>query len=86
MNKIVGIIPCAECGCQTMEGVNEDGQNLRIDICGCHDGSGEFEVTITPLSFGDICHEKHQCKPAELESCLESRYKIDYSTLKHKCH
>ncbi len=78
-------IPCIKCGCQYCEAQTNAGENVSIAICRCNDGSGEFEVTITPTKKGEIEYEKHQCVKEEIESCLASRFNVDINTINHQC-
>lgn len=78
-------IPCPSCGCQYCEAETNSKEKVRIEICRCDDGSGEFDVTIIPSDGSQIKHEKYQCPEAEIENCLKSRFNIDLDTMYHEC-
>ncbi len=78
-------IPCPSCRCQYCEATTNSGEKVRIEICRCNDGSGEFDVAIIPSNGGQISNEKHQCSEKEIEQCLTSRFQINLDTMNHKC-
>lgn len=78
-------IPCPSCGCQYCEATTNNGQNVKIEICRCNDGSGEFEISIIPEGNSSILYEKHQCSDNEIEKCLNSRFKINLNSMTHQC-
>ncbi|MBK9680361.1 MAG: hypothetical protein IPO69_16085 [Saprospiraceae bacterium] len=78
-------IPCAQCGCQNCDATTKSGEKVRIEICRCQDGSGEFDVSIIPKDGSQIQNEKHQCAEEEIEKCLTSRFNIDLDTMNHQC-
>lgn len=78
-------IPCPSCGCQYCEAITISGENVRIEICRCIDGSGEYEVCIMPHDESITFYEKHQCSERDIEQCLTSRFKINLDTMSHKC-
>jgi hypothetical protein len=78
-------IPCPTCGCQFCDGETKTGQKVKIEICRCFDGSGEFEVSIIPDDGRDVQYEKHQCTQEEIEGCLTSRFNIALNSMSHKC-
>ena len=78
-------IPCPSCGCQYCEATTQSSEKVKIEICRCYDGSGEFSVSIIPDDGSQIKYEKHQCNVDEIEACLASRFNIDVTTMNHKC-
>lgn len=78
-------IPCANCGCQYCDAKTKNGENVKIKICRCNDGSGEFNVSIIPSINGQIEYEKHQCTEKEIEQCLTMRFDIDINSMSHHC-
>lgn len=78
-------IPCPDCGCQYCDAETTSGEKVKIEICRCDDGSGEFEVSITDEETKETLYEKHQCSAAEIEDCLTSRFNIDLNSMNHQC-
>jgi hypothetical protein len=78
-------ILCPSCGCQYCEAETKNGEKVRIEICRCNDGSGEFNVSIIPEDKSQMEYEKHQCSEKEIESCLTSQFNIDINSLNHQC-
>ncbi len=78
-------IPCSTCGCQTCDAESTDGETIAIEICHCPDGSGDFDVTITPQG-GDPLFEKHSGPIEDLEDHLAARYKINLDSIEHNCN
>ena len=78
-------IPCPSCGCQYCEATTSSGEKVRIEICRCNDGSGEYEVSIMPNDVSKTSYEKNQCSEKDIELCLTSRFKINLDTMNHKC-
>ena len=78
-------IPCPNCGCQYCEATTKSGENVRITICRCHDGSGEFDVTIESCDGQPTTYEKYQCSEKDIEHCLTSRFNINLQTMNHNC-
>lgn len=78
-------IPCPSCGCQYCKAKTNTGEEVRIEICRCQDGSGEFEVTIFHNGTGNIENEKHQCTEKEISSCLSTRFNVDLDSMSHQC-
>ncbi len=78
-------IPCPDCGCQTCAAETTDGKKVELQICRCNDGSGEYEITITPENNGEPEYEKHQCPEGDIVDCLTSRFSIDLTSMDHKC-
>jgi hypothetical protein len=78
-------IPCPDCGCQYCDAATVSGEKVKIEICRCNDGSGEFDVTIIPENESDIQHEKHQCSKEEIADCLSVRFNIDLNSMNHQC-
>ncbi len=78
-------IPCPSCGCQYCDATTNSGEKVRIEICRCNDGSGEFEITIIHNRTGDVHNEKHQCTEQEISSCLSSRFNVNLDSMSHKC-
>jgi hypothetical protein len=79
-------IPCPECGCQHCEATTKLGENVKLEICKCNDGSGEFEVTVYQNNAGTPSYEKHQCSEGELAGCLTARYNIILDSITHNCN
>lgn len=78
-------IPCPNCGCQYCEAETKAGEKVRIEICRCQDGSGEFDVSIIPNEDGEIKYEKNQCSENDIAGCLASRFDIDLNSMNHQC-
>jgi hypothetical protein len=78
-------IPCPSCGCQYCEATTNSGEKVRIEICRCNDGSGDYDVSIIPNDGSQISYEKHQCSEKDIEQCLTSRFKINLETMNHQC-
>lgn len=78
-------IPCPDCGCQYCEAETSAGEKVRIEVCRCNDGSGEFDVAIIPEDGSEILNEKHQCPKEEIEACLKTRFNIDLVSITHHC-
>ncbi|MGB4773315.1 MAG: hypothetical protein WBP58_17755 [Chitinophagaceae bacterium] len=78
-------IPCPSCGCQYCDAQTKAGEKVKIEICRCDDGSGEFEVTIQHHSTGQVAYEKHQCAKEDIAGCLTSRFNIDLDSMSHEC-
>lgn len=78
-------IPCPNCGCQYCEAETKSGEKVKIEICRCDDGSGEFDVSITPEDESQIQYEKHQCAKEDIEDCLIARFNIDLNSMNHQC-
>ena len=78
-------IPCPTCGCQTCDAETKDGEAIAIEICRCPDGSGDFDVTITPQG-GEPLFEKHSGPIQDLEDLLAVRYKINLDSIEHNCN
>lgn len=78
-------IPCPSCGCQYCEALTKDGEKVRIDICRCNDGSGEFDITITHDKQSNIYYEKHQCTEDEISGYLSTRFSNDLDSISHQC-
>jgi hypothetical protein len=78
-------IPCPSCGCQYCDATTILNEKVKIEICRCFDGSGEFNVSIIPRDGSQILYEKHQCSEKEIEQCLTSRFKINLETINHQC-
>ena len=78
-------IPCPSCGCQYCEAETLKGEKVRIEICNCNDGSGDYTISIIPTNGSEIIEEKHQCTKEEIEQCLTSRFNIDLNSMNHQC-
>lgn len=78
-------IPCPNCGCQYCDAETKLGNRVKIEICRCNDGSGEFTVSIIPQNNDEIFYEKHRCSQEEVANCLTARFNIDLSTMNHQC-
>lgn len=78
-------IPCPTCGCQYCDAETKTGKKVKIEICRCQDGSGEFDVTIIHSESGETTYEKHQCPKEDISDCLTSRFNIDLNTMHHEC-
>lgn len=78
-------IPCPSCGCQYCEAETQSGEKVKIEICRCQDGSGEFEVTIFRADSGKSEYEKHQCSEKDIADCLIARFQIDLDSMSHQC-
>lgn len=78
-------IPCPSCGCQYCDATTKSGEKVRIEICRCFDGSGEFDVSIIPNDGSQITFEKYQCIEKDIEACLTSRYNINLESMAHQC-
>lgn len=78
-------IPCPNCGCQYCEAETKSGEKVRIEICRCNDGSGEFDVSIIPAVESEIKYEKHQCSQKDIADCLAARFNVDLNSMNHQC-
>lgn len=78
-------IPCQNCGCQYCEATTLSGEKMKIEICRCNDGSGEFDVAIYPEDGSLSQYEKHQCPKSEIENCLTARFNINLESINHQC-
>ncbi|OJU28180.1 MAG: hypothetical protein BGN92_10035 [Sphingobacteriales bacterium 41-5] len=78
-------IPCPNCGCQYCEAETKYGKKVKIEICRCNDGSGEFEVSIFPDNGNEPEYEKHQCSQEDIATCLANRFNIDLDSMNHQC-
>ena len=78
-------IPCPNSGCQYCDAETKSGEKIKIEICRCYDGSGEFEVSIIPGDGCEIQYEKHQCGKDDIENCLTARFNIDLNSMNHQC-
>lgn len=80
------VIPCPGCGCQYCTATTKSGKKVKIEICRCIDGSGEFDVSIIPEDGSQTQFEKHQCSQEEIENCLSVRFHVDLESMNHKCY
>ncbi len=78
-------IPCPNCGWQYCEAETKSGEKVKIEICRCDDGSGEFNVSITTEGSSQKEYEKHRCAKEEIEDCLTARFNIDLNSMNHQC-
>lgn len=78
-------IPCPSCGCQHCEATTISGEKVKIEICSCNDGSGDYNVSISTEDGIHPTHELYRCDPLEIEDCLTSRFKIDLESMNHRC-
>jgi len=78
-------IPCSSCGCQTCDAKNKSGDDVIIQICSCNDGSGNYDIEITPKHGGVSIYETHRCPSQEIEICLSNRFDIDIDSINHEC-
>jgi hypothetical protein len=78
-------IPCPSCGCQYCDAETKSGNKVRIEICRCVDGGGEFDVSIIPEDGSEVSYEKHQCSSEDIERCLVSRFNINIASMNHQC-
>lgn len=78
-------IPCPNCGCQYCEAETKSGDKVKIEICRCNDGSGEFDVSIIPTNVMEVKYEKHQCSEKDITDCLTTRFNIDLNSMNHQC-
>ena len=78
-------IPCPSCGCQYCNAETKLGDKVKLEICTCNDGSGEFEVSIIPSDNIEITYEKHQCSQQDIADCLTNRFNIDLHSMNHHC-
>jgi hypothetical protein len=79
-------IPCPQCGCQTCDATTNSGEPVEIRICNCNDGSGNYDVTITPKNGGPSSYHTYRCPKFEIESCLTSSFNINMNSINHYCH
>jgi hypothetical protein len=79
-------IPCPACGCMYCCAETKLGEKVKIEICTCSDGSGDYDVTIYQAGADEPLYEKHQCSQDDLADCLETRYKIDTKSINHQCN
>ena len=78
-------IPCPSCGCQYCEALTNEGIKVRIEVCRCKDGSGEFDISVYNETDEWLLNEKHQCAEDEISHCLTSRFKINLDSMSHEC-
>ncbi len=78
-------IPCPNCGCQYCDAETKAGEKVKIEICRCDDGSGEFEVAIFHVATNHYENQKYQCTKDEIAGCLNSNFNIDLDSMNHKC-
>jgi hypothetical protein len=78
-------IPCDTCGCQECDATTNNGEKVKISICRCSDGSGQFDVSIEPYDGSEIIYETHQCSKSDIEDCLNNRYNVDLNSMSHEC-
>lgn len=78
-------IPCPNCGCQYCDAETRAGEKVKIEICRCNDGSGEFEISIISDESQETQYEKHQCSENDIAGCLTTRFNIDIDSINHQC-